>query len=324
MNRLRPCWRFRCQFRTVSAMLQDLSGPELQAATAQLDQALYNHDQWYKNVQRVLIARLPPDPADLQPDACHRCRFGQWYDSNGAALLHDHAGFVALGEAHKQMHEGAARLLRRSADERPIPVSDRTVSDVDQFNNLLDRLRLEIQSLQRELADAAQNRDPLTGARNRTSLLSDLREQQALVRRGILECALVMIDLDHFKAINDRNGHAMGDAVLASTAQYLQAQMRPYDRVYRYGGEEFLVSMPHLTVDAALDAAERLRAGVAAQEIHVGAGGAAVHVTASFGVAALEPAPPVEESIDHADKALYLAKTNGRNRVQKAIALSGA
>jgi diguanylate cyclase len=220
------------------------------------------------------------------------------------------AGGCRPGE---QMHAGAGRILQRSADELPI-----SVNDIDQFNNLLDRLRLEIQSLRRELAETAQNRDPLTGARNRASLLSDLREQQALLRRGVQQCALVMIDLDHFKEINDRHGHPAGDVVLTSTAQCLQAQVRPYDRVYRYGGEEFLVSMPQVTVDAAVDVAERLRAAVAAQEIHVGAGGAALQVTASFGVAALEAAPPVEESIDHADKALYQAKSTGRNRGEKS------
>ena len=288
-----------------------LSGDQLQAAAAQLDQAIYNHDQWYRNVQRVLIARLPPDAADLAPEAHHRCRFGQWYDGDGVALLGDHAAFAALGEAHKQMHEGAARLLQRSADELPIPVRD-----LDHFNNLLDRLRLEIQTLRRELAEAEQNRDPLTGARNRASLLSDLREQQALVRRGVQACALVMLDLDHFKALNDRHGHAAGDAMLAATARCLQANVRPYDRVYRYGGEEFLMSMPQLTVDAAARVADRLRVAVAALEIRT-AGGAALQVTASFGVTALEATPPVEESIDRADKALYKAKSGGRNRVEK-------
>ncbi len=294
-------------------MLQ-LSAQDLRTATAQLDQAIYNHDQWYKNVQRALIARLPPDAADLDPEAHRRCRFGQWYDGEGAALLRDHDAFAGLGEAHKQMHGGAARILQRSADELPI-----SVSELDVFSNLLDRMRLETQSLRSELAEMAQNRDPLTGARNRASVLSDLREQQALVRRGLQECALVMVDLDHFKDVNDRNGHAAGDAVLTAAVQCLRAGVRPYDRVYRFGGEEFLVLMPQTTLDAAMVASERLRAAVAAQEIQAAAGAAALHVTASFGVAALEAATPVEESLDRADKALYQAKNAGRNRVEHSL-----
>jgi diguanylate cyclase len=291
----------------------DLSRDELHAATAQLDQAIHNHEQWYRDVQRVLIAGLPPDAADLEPDAHRRCRFGQWCDNEGVALLRDHAAFSAIAEAHKQMHESASRLLQRSPDHLPI-----SVNELDQFNNLLDRLRLEIQSLRRELAEASENRDPLTGVRNRASLLSDLREQQALTRRGVQECALVMIDIDHFKDVNDRHGHAVGDAVLTATAHCLQAHLRPYDRIYRYGGEEFLVSILQVTLDEAAEMAERLRAAVAAQAIHAHPAGPALQVTASFGVAVLEATHPVEESVDNADKALYQAKSAGRNRVRKS------
>ncbi len=288
-----------------------LSSQQLQASVALLDQAIYNHEQWYKNVVRVLIARLPPDGPDLLPDAHDRCRFGQWYRSDGAAALRDHPAFDAIGQAHKQMHASATHLLQRSADELPI-----SVGDLDHFSNLLDRMRLEIQTLRRELAEMEQNRDSLTGARNRTNLLPDLREQQALVRRGLQECALMMIDLDHFKEINDRHGHAAGDAVLMSTSQCAQAHVRPYDRLYRYGGEEFLLLMPQTSIDAALSMAERLRAAVEAQEIHDPGAGPPLSVTASFGVAPLVAERPVEDSIDGADKAMYQAKTGGRNRVE--------
>jgi diguanylate cyclase (GGDEF)-like protein len=284
---------------------------QLQMAIAQLEQAIYNHEQWYKNLLRVLIARLPPDAPDLMPDAHHRCRFGQWYDSDAAGFLRDHPGFVAIGQAHEQMHRNATHLLQRVTYELPV-----SANDLDQFNNVLDRLRLELQSLRGELVEATHNRDPLTGARNRTSLLADLREQQALVRRGVLHCTLAMIDIDHFKDINDRYGHVAGDAVLASTAQCLHAHVRSYDRIYRYGGEEFLLCMPNTTVDAALEIAERLRIAVAAQQIRHGGSGPGLQITASFGIAALDTEGPVEESIDRADKSMYQAKTAGRNRVE--------
>jgi diguanylate cyclase len=210
------------------------------------------------------------------------------------------------------MHKGAAVLLQRVADELAI-----SANEFDQFNNALDRMRLEIQSLWRELVETAQNRDPLTGARTRASLISDLREQHALARRGVQQCKLAMIDLDHFKEVNDRHGHAAGDAVLASTLQCMQAIVRPYDRIYRYRGEEFPMCMPNTTVNAALAMAERLRTAVAAQQIGHGSGPAS-QVTASFGVAALDATHPVEESIDRADHAMYRAKAAGRNRVEPA------
>ena len=132
------------------------------------------------------------------------------------------------------------------------------------------------------------------------------------------ECALMMVDVDHFKGVNDRHGHAAGDAVLTATARCLQAHVRPYDRIYRYGGEEFLVTMLQASLDDAVEMAERLRVSVAAQEIQTLPAGPALRVTASFGVAALTADSPVEESIDNADKALYQAKSAGRNQVKKS------
>jgi len=290
--------------------MASLTNQQLHSVIAQLDQALYNHEQWYKNVLRVLVAKVPPEAPDLMVDAHRLCRFGQWYESLPAAFLHDHSTFASLARAHEKMHSGAQTLLQRISDDLPI-----SSSDFDQFNNVLDRMRLEVQALRHEFADLAQNQDPLTGARNRASLLSDLREQHALVQRGVQPCALAMLDLDHFKRINDKHGHAAGDVVLVSIVQCLQALLRPYDRIYRYGGEEFLLCMPSTTLDQALEVTDRMRAAIAAQSIRFDNAGHFLQVTASFGVAALAHSRSVEDSIDRADKAMYEAKTAGRNRV---------
>jgi diguanylate cyclase len=291
-----------------------LSGQDLQTSVAQLDQAIYNHDQWHKNLVRVLVSRLPPDGADLRPDAEQRCRFGQWYDSDAVGALRDLASFVALGEAHRSMHGSATRLLQRVQDDLPIPPME-----LDQFNNVLDHMRLELESLRRDLTDAAQNRDPLTDARNRASLLADLREQHALVRRGLQECSIVMIDLDHFKDINDTFGHGAGDVVLKGIAHSVQANLRSYDRLYRYGGEEFLLCCPQTSLPVSADLTERLRSAIAALSLPDGAGGH-IQVTASFGVAALDGTQPVEGSIQRSDEAMYRAKNAGRNRIEIATA----
>lgn len=283
---------------------------QLQSVIAQLDQALYNHEQWYKNLLRVLISHVPPEAPDLLPDAHRLCRFGQWYESLPATLLQDHPTFTSLAQAHEKMHSNARTLLQRVSDDLPI-----SSGDFDQFNNVLDRMRLEVQALRHEFADLAQNQDPLTGARNRASLLSDLREQHALAQRGVQSCALAMLDLDHFKRINDEYGHVAGDTVLVSTVRCLQTLLRPYDRIYRYGGEEFLLCMPSTTLDQAREVANRMRATIAAQRIPVDNAGHFLQVTASFGVVALAQSRSVEDSIDRADKAMYEAKTAGRNCV---------
>jgi|TARA_R110000851_G_scaffold181511_2_gene329610 diguanylate cyclase len=124
-----------------------------------------------------------------------------------------------------------------------------------------------------------------------------------------------MLDLDHFKRVNDEYGHLAGDKVLISTVQCLQTILRPYDRIYRYGGEEFLLCMPGTTPEEAREVAERMCHAVAAQRIQPDGFDNILQVTASLGVAMLDPSRPVEASIEIADKTMYEAKKSGRNRV---------
>ena len=124
-----------------------------------------------------------------------------------------------------------------------------------------------------------------------------------------------MLDLDHFKRANDEHGHLAGDKVLISTVQCLQAILRPYDRIYRYGGAEFLLCMPGTTPEEAREVAERMCHAVAAQRIQPDGTDHILRVTASLGVTMLDPSRSVEDSIESADRAMYEAKKLGRNRV---------
>lgn len=288
-----------------------LSHKQLQAIITELDQAVYSHELWYRNLLRVLISHTAPDSEDLEPDAHKSCRFGQWCDSPTAAYLRDHPDFGKLLDAHEKMHGCAGKLIRLAQDNQPIPVED-----LDRFNDELERIRQAFQSLRQEYAEKIQNQDPLTGVQNRASMLYHLREQQTLVQRGVQECTLAMLDLDHFKRINDEFGHAAGDAVLISVVQHLESFLRPYDQIYRYGGEEFLICMPGTSVEQGRAVAERMRKAVAAHCITLGSSGKTLSITGSFGIAPLSSDCTVEESIDRADKAMYKAKAAGRNRVE--------
>lgn len=124
-----------------------------------------------------------------------------------------------------------------------------------------------------------------------------------------------MMDLDRFKATNDLYGHAAGDRVLAETAKYLITHLRPYDKVFRYGGEEFLLCLPYIELAHGYDRVQSLSEGLAALEIDIGQG-EPIRTSASFGVTLLDPAVPVEVAIDRADKAMYAAKAAGRNCVR--------
>ncbi len=127
--------------------------------------------------------------------------------------------------------------------------------------------------------------------------------------------ALMFIDIDHFKRVNDEYGHAFGDMVLNAVSERLRAALRPADDVGRYGGEEFVVLLRKCEIKVAATVAERLRAAVAANPIDCE--GIALDVTVSVGVAAVRPsANSVDEVLARADKAMYRAKQNGRNRVE--------
>lgn len=288
-----------------------LNNKQLQEIIAELDQAMYSHELWYRNLLRVLISGTEPDNNDLASDAHKSCRFGQWCDSPAAAYLRDHPDFGKLLDAHEKMHRCAGRLIRLAQSHQPIPVED-----LDRFNDELEIIRQSFQSLRQEYAEKVQNQDPLTGVQNRSRMLYHLREQQALVQRGVQECTLAMLDLDHFKRINDEFGHAAGDAVLVSVVQHLESFLRPYDQIYRYGGEEFLICMPGTSVEQGRAVAERMGGAMAALSISLGDSGQSVQVTGSFGIAALSRDRTVDESIDRADKAMYRAKAAGRNRVE--------
>lgn len=285
-----------------------LSSEQLTAATTALDHAAYLHEQWTNGVYASLVCGLPPDERDLAVDAHRHCAFGQWYYAQDGTELGSQPGFIAVVPAHEQMHRAAALILRATQDGRTIEVAE-----YEDFVNALTHLRLQIASLRLELQDAIIGTDPLTGAANRVGLLPRLRAQHELAKRTAQPCCIAMIDIDWFKQINDRYGHAAGDTVLIRVVRYVLMNLRPYDQLYRHGGEEFLLVAPGTDLASGLAAVERLREGLAQSDIEC-ADGIEIRVTVSIGVTVLDPNAPVEVSIDRADRALYAAKAAGRNR----------
>ena len=160
--------------------------------------------------------------------------------------------------------------------------------------------------------------DELTGLTNRRSILGTLEQQLAMARRNGQPLSLLMLDLDHFKRVNDSFGHLAGDAVLRQVAAGIASRLRAQDVAGRYGGEEFLVILPGTTVDGAVQLAEKLRTSIAADRIEIGEG-RAISITISVGVCGGVPAAGqrVEDLIGAADQALYQAKENGRDRVER-------
>ncbi len=161
--------------------------------------------------------------------------------------------------------------------------------------------------------------DGLTHLTNRRALLERAEAEFRLAQQGNDSAfACIMVDIDHFKRINDTYGHQAGDAILVAVSSVLARNARQYDEVGRYGGEEFLVVLPGASEVQAALVAERLRNGIKQQQIPFN--DKLISVTASFGVAAF-PAPSIngfDKLLKAADDALYAAKNNGRNRVIRA------
>jgi two-component system cell cycle response regulator len=176
-------------------------------------------------------------------------------------------------------------------------------------------LQAELVTARETLRELATH-DPLTCAWNRYAILDTLGREASRAGREGSALAVIMADLDHFKAVNDTHGHLAGDAVLREAVRRMQAGLRSYDHVGRYGGEEFLIVLPGTTGANALQLAERLRLAVAREPFD--AAGMPLSVTASFGVTAAElPAAAVPERLIRlADYALYQAKEKGRDRVE--------
>lgn len=159
-------------------------------------------------------------------------------------------------------------------------------------------------------------RDALTGLPNRRAFEARARQELDRATRAGETPLLLIVDLDHFKSINDRHGHAAGDAVLRSVAQTLSRTVRPMDTVARLGGEEFAVLLPHVSPPRAMALAERLRDAVARQPV-VLPDGTRLSVSASLGGALAAPwvRTTLEHWMERADRQLYAAKHAGRNRV---------
>ena len=154
----------------------------------------------------------------------------------------------------------------------------------------------------------------LTGLYNRRYFQLSLEREAARVDRGKGNIALILLDIDHFKQLNDTYGHPMGDVVLRKVAETLQRILRKGDILARYGGEEFVMLLPEARHKGAKDFAERVRKTIASEDMHPG--GSRKKVTVSVGWALYpQDAKNAHDLVECADRALYFAKDTGRNKV---------
>ena len=170
--------------------------------------------------------------------------------------------------------------------------------------------------LQREYEHVAST-DGLTGLHNRRWLNDAFKRQMGRCERNGHPCSIIMIDIDHFKQMNDRFGHLAGDRILCTVAQVLLNMLRPTDLVARYGGEEFALCLPETPLKGAWTIADRLRKAISNTPTPFEEGKLLPAVNVSLGVASMQPGQSLDALLSAADSALYRAKSNGRNCISE-------
>lgn len=221
------------------------------------------------------------------------------------------SNLIAVTSLAAILHPNAATLMQNNHGQAAISLGLYLLMMINGFGGLL---------LAREQQDAELMRleliDPLTNAPNRRGFFNALAPWLALARRPGHSTALIMLDLDHFKRINDNYGHSVGDQVLKEVVDVGKTQLRDSDLMGRLGGEEFAVLLPRTNLSDAGIVAERMRQAI--MGFHIKAEKAILTTTASFGVTTIRPDDSMVSLIKRADDALFAAKNAGRNQVMEA------
>ncbi|WP_239988556.1 sensor domain-containing diguanylate cyclase [Paramagnetospirillum kuznetsovii] len=301
---------------TIEAMNISLE-QRVEERTSQLDRArrfaenlvdMLPHPVWYKDGDGRLqmynrafrdMFGLPPGGSTMPPQLAA-------LDRDSDAVVHGDGDLafeatVDLTSGQRTIMISKGRLIEEAAGQ---PGTIGLITDIT------ERKRMEHQL--RKLATI----DDLTGTLNRRAFFSaaELEIERAARYGGLV--SVVMFDIDHFKQVNDRHGHAVGDQALRSAAAALRANLREIDILGRLGGEEFAALLPETGLDGAVEVAERLRAAVASIAFVVDGGGDSLRLTGSLGVAERRPDElTVDPVLARADAALYRSKETGRNRV---------
>lgn len=282
----------------------------LKMALEQLQQATLDHAVWRDHLLRVISGRRPCEPNDLSADAHRRCLFGRWYFERALPALRELPSFAMIGAEHEDQHRIAAGLLRNLAAGVP---AGRAA--IEEFEEASARLSYALYFMRREIECALHSRDSLTDAHSSGEMVRDLREWHALARQPGRQCCIALMELDDTREINGTQGHSAGAQALVTAVRIIAAHLRLSDKVFRYDASKFLVRMSGTDLASGKTVIMRLRDSVTHGLLSLGPDGNAAHMTASFGIAMVDPEVDALESIDRADQALTLAKAAGRNRM---------
>jgi diguanylate cyclase (GGDEF)-like protein len=288
--------------------MPDLS-PEVDRLVTELDAAVEAHMTWTHHILRFVVLRTSPGDDVLDPFAHTLCEFGSWYAAN---LAHfetiDAVAAHRVERVHQTMHDAIRAICSDILAGRPGKHDDLVAFEQSQseLQGLLARFKTSI------LSNAVRH-DPLTGLPLRYGIEGDFALQQKDARRNRNLFYVALIDVDHFKRINDSYGHPVGDRVLRQLAETLNRNLRSNEPLYRFGGEEFLWLMQCKSAAEAEQSAQRLLTTLRTTPVPV-AKNQSVTLTVTLGMAQVGDQEELASALERADVALYKGKEAGRDR----------
>lgn len=270
-----------------------------------INQGIHSHLEWTQRLLRCAFLHESPGDDMLQPDAGQRCDFGRWLHGERATLANfDAAATDELERQHRAMHD-AVRLLctlcARGQVARP--------AELQAYEAGQSAMIACLNVLRQRVTESMLQHDALTGLPLRNGLSYVFRLRQHDAARDGLPLHLAMVDVDHFKRVNDTWGHPVGDRILQHLARLMSACLRENDILIRYGGEEFLLLLLGQDIPGVV---QRLLETVRSQPLPLDDGGA-VSATITAGLTAVATTDTLAAAVERADRALLQGKQSGRD-----------
>jgi len=287
--------------------------PELSAETdrfiAELDAAVEAHMNWTRRILRCAVLKTSPGADVLAPLAHTLCQFGGWYTAN---LEHfeaiDAVAAHRVERVHQDMHDAIRAICSDMLAGQP-----GKHGDVDAFEQSQSELLVLLARFKTSILSNAVRYDPLTGLPLRYGIEGDFTQQQKDARRNRNLFYVALIDIDHFKRINDSYGHPVGDRVLRELADTMSRNLRGNEPLYRFGGEEFLWLLQCKSATDAELSAHRLLTTIRTTPVPI-ANDQTVTLTVTLGLAQVGDHEELASALERADVALYKGKETGRDR----------